>query len=400
MKSRYGYFNGISTWVAGRQCNLWSRVTCNADGDVIGLNFYNARIRWTTAGLVPAMTTLTALESLNFFNNGLVSEATTVLTKLTRLTGLNLARNNFHGALTNLWLMTQLTSLDISSNIYSGRLNSQLGALSNLEYLDFSGNLFMGPIPAAFSNLTKLQTARFDRNYFSALPASLPSLDPSANLTFTASYNLISKVPITFPASATSNVLLLDLSFNHIRYIPTEFSLMSELKQLNFANNLIGNDLAGISWASLTNLELLNLGHNRINCSIPVELASLDSLKYLYLHTNRLTGSLPDEITLLTNLEKLDIGLNPSLGGEIPVGLNDLTSLWRLVLVRDNFTGPLPQPFNGGNATFYLDARNNSFTGTPKVQSVCPTARPKWLRVEFNCLDDEADCDTNQRVCT
>ncbi|CAI5514018.1 unnamed protein product [Closterium sp. Naga37s-1] len=398
-KSAYGSFNGFSTWKSGADCSTWQRVQCNSAGDVTHLHLANAMIRSTGVGIAPSLSVLTKLAFLSLYNNSITAELGTVLSTLTSLKTLNLQLNRFYGSSSSrIWKLTQLTYLDISHNLLVGPLGAGLGALTNLAYLDVSSNYFRGAIPASFSNLVKLKYSDFSSCFFTELPPSFPELDPG-NLTFAAESNLIMSIPITFPASA-AGVFSIDLWGNLLAELPTEVALLTELKVLNVAANRIATPLEDIAWSELVALEELYLGRNAITGTVPTDLAALTTLRHLHFHTNLLTGSLPDELTLLTDLVSLDIGLNTALGEgqDFPVGFSELQSLTRLVIIADNFAGLLPQPYLGADPGFYLDARNNSFTGSPLVKDVCPNSRPNRLRVAWNCLDDPADCSTNQRV--
>ena len=82
---------------------------------------------------------------------------------------------------------------------------------------------------------------------------------------------------------------------------------------------------------SLTNLALLNLGHNELTGRIPPELGSLARLTGLDLSDNQLTGPVPAELGNLTNLVSLQIGFN-DLAGPIPPELGKLANLTSLQL--------------------------------------------------------------------
>ncbi|CAI5479846.1 unnamed protein product [Closterium sp. Yama58-4] len=399
-KSAYGSFKGSNTWKAGADCSTWQRVQCNSAGDVTHIHLANAMIRATGVGIAPSFVLLTKLAFLSLYNNSLTAEVGTVLSTLTSLKVLNLQLNRFYGSgSSRIWKLTKLTYLDTSHNLLVGPLGAGLGALTNLAYLDVSSNYFRGAIPATFSNLVKLTYSDFSGCFFTELPPAFPELDPG-NLTFAAESNLIMSIPITFPASA-AGVFSIDLWGNLLAELPTEIALLTELKILNLAANRIATPLEDIAWSELAALEQLYLGRNAIPGTVPTDLAALTALKHLHFHTNLLTGSLPDELTLLTDLLSLDIGLNTELGDgqDFPAGFSELQSLTRLVIIGDNFAGPLPQPYLGADPGFYLDARNNSFTGSPLVRDVCPNSRPNRLRVAWNCLDDTTDCSTDQRVC-
>ncbi|CAI5479847.1 unnamed protein product [Closterium sp. Yama58-4] len=389
LKTSFGYFTGSSTWGAGKNCTGWLRVTCNSAGDVLRLNFTSASMRWKTAGIPAALTNLTNLDTLILANNEIVAPIPWYLSKLPKLKRLDLSNNTFYGGTNQIWALTKLTFLDVSKTLLRGALPSAISGLANLVVLNVSDSYFSGPIPDEFSSLTKLQFGQLDRCFFTALPAALPELASGA-LTFTASGNLFSDIPVTFPASSAT-VDTLDLSSNRITSLPTEISLMSDLRQLNLANNQLSIALGDVTWSGLPSLEGLYLGFNEITGSIPAEVSDISNLKTLQLQNNSLSDVVPDEIGSLVNLTALDLS-NNGFTGNIPTTLNSLSFLLRLVVANNQFDGPLPQPYNGANSKFFLDARNNLFTGSPRVSNVCPNARPTKLLVSGNCLSDDTGC--------
>ncbi|CAI5476209.1 unnamed protein product [Closterium sp. Yama58-4] len=396
LKTSFGYFTGSSTWGAGKPCANWLRVTCNSAGDVLRLNFTSASMRWKTAGIPIALTNLTNLDTLILSNNEIVAPIPWYLSKLPKLKRLDLSNNTFYGGTNQIWTLTKLTFLDVSKTLLRGALPSAISGLANLVVLNVSDSYFSGPIPDAFSSLTNLQFGQLDRCFFTALPAALPELASGA-LTFSASGNLFSDIPATFPASSAT-VDTLDLSSNRITSLPTEISLMSDLRQLNLANNQLSITLGDVTWSGLPSLEGLYLGFNEITGSIPAEVSDISNLKTLQLQNNSLSDAVPDEIGSLVNLTALDLS-NNGFTGDLPESLNALSFLLRLVLANNELTGPLPQPYLGANSKFFLDARNNLFTGSPRVKGICPNARPAKLLVTGNCLDDEQGCTTVQNTC-
>ncbi|CAI5490500.1 unnamed protein product [Closterium sp. Naga37s-1] len=360
LKTAFGYFTGSSTWGAGKPCANWLRVTCTSAGDVLRLNFTSASMRWKTAGIPIALTNLTNLDTLILSNNEIVAPIPWYLSKLPKLKRLDLSNNTFYGGTNQIWTLTKLTFLDVSKTLLRGALPPAISGLVNLVALNVSDSYFSGPTPDEFSSLTKLQFGQLDRCFFTALPAALPELASGA-LTFTASGNL-------------------------------------DLRQLNLANNQLSIALADVSWSGLPSLEALNLGFNEITGSIPAEVSGLSNLKTLQLQNNTLSDAVPDEIGSLVNLTALDLS-NNGLAGDLPDSLNVLSFLLRLVLANNQLTGPLPQPYLGANGKFFLDARNNLFTGPPRVKGICPNARPAKLLVTGNCLDDEQGCTTVQNTC-
>lgn len=101
----------------------------------------------------------------------------------------------------------------------------------------------------------------------------------------------------------------LDLHSNQIEQLPESIGLLGSLVHLNLCNNNL--DSAGLSpqIGNLRNLQVLNLGMNRLN-ALPSTLAFLTNLTELGLFDNLLT-QVPECIHLLPNLTKLNTKRNP-----------------------------------------------------------------------------------------
>lgn len=101
----------------------------------------------------------------------------------------------------------------------------------------------------------------------------------------------------------------LDLHSNQIEQLPESIGLLGSLVHLNLCNNNL--DSAGLSpqIGNLRNLQVLNLGMNRLN-ALPPTLAFLTNLTELGLFDNLLT-QVPECINLLPNLTKLNTKRNP-----------------------------------------------------------------------------------------
>ncbi|XP_039528734.1 leucine-rich repeat-containing protein 18 [Pimephales promelas] len=101
----------------------------------------------------------------------------------------------------------------------------------------------------------------------------------------------------------------LDLHSNQIEQLPESIGLLGSLVYLNLCNNNL--DSAGLSpqVGHLRNLQVLNLGMNRLK-ALPPTLAALTNLTELGLFDNLLT-QVPDCIQVLPNLTKLNTKRNP-----------------------------------------------------------------------------------------
>lgn len=107
----------------------------------------------------------------------------------------------------------------------------------------------------------------------------------------------------------------------------------------------------------LLDLEVLDLGLNRIFGEIPTEIKNVSNLKILnlesfprkpvlqYFARDRLSGIIPNEIGDLTLLEALILSHNEIMG-EIPDAIGNLTNLKKLSLQNNQFSGPIPNFFS------------------------------------------------------
>lgn len=101
----------------------------------------------------------------------------------------------------------------------------------------------------------------------------------------------------------------LDLHSNQIEQLPESIGLLGSLVHLNLCNNNL--DSAGLTpeIGNLRNLQVLNLGMNRLN-TLPPTFAALTNLTELGLFDNLLT-QVPECIQVLPNLTKFNTKCNP-----------------------------------------------------------------------------------------
>ena len=157
-----------------------------------------------------------------------------------------------------------------------------------------------------------------------------------------------------------------DLNWNAFRPLTYWGSVViqdSRVKEVDISFELpeVGGPISP-SLSRLTELERLNLVHQRFNGSIPPELGNLTHLRVLELFVNWLTGSIPPELGNLKNLTDLDLGEN-RLTGPIPPEVGNLTNLIELVLWGNQLTGPIPPELGNLANLTVLDLRNNELTG-------------------------------------
>ncbi|KAL3701966.1 hypothetical protein R1sor_019988 [Riccia sorocarpa] len=136
-----------------------------------------------------------------------------------------------------------------------------------------------------------------------------------------------------------------------------------QTEELNLANNRLEGEFPSNLFATLRNLQKVDLGNNIITGSVPDDLVDIPTLQVLRsnnlsgpispllasspslvtvdLSNNSLEGSLPSTWTM-TNMTSLDLSSN-FLQGDIPVSLFMLSNLTKLNLAGNNFTGKIPQ---------------------------------------------------------
>lgn len=266
-----------------------------------------------------------------------------VMCNNSRVTALSLSTMGLKGKLEgDIGGLTELRSLDLSFNKdLTGPLSSRLGDLQNLNILILAGCRFSGKIPDELGNLKALSFLALNSNNFTgSIPASLGKL---------------------------SNVYWFDL-----------------------ADNQLTGSLP-VSTATTPGLDLLlkakhfHFNKNLLSGSIPAKLFSSDMvLIHVLFDGNRFIGNIPETLGLVQTLEVLRLDRN-GLTGSAPSNLNNLTNINELNLAYNSLTGPFPD-LTGMNNLNYLDLSNNSFDATepPAWFSALPSLTT--LVVEFGPL--------------
>ena len=144
--------------------------------------------------------------------------------------------------------------------------------------------------------------------------------------------------------------------------VPVELGRLSELERLDLAHNRLSGRIPA-ALAALADLELLDLSHNELSGPIPGELGQLADLETLDLAGNGLTGSIPRELGNLADLEVLDLRYN-ELSGVIPSELGALADLQSLSLSGNKLSGPIPAGLCNLSDLERLDLGGNALCGT------------------------------------
>ncbi|BFG29862.1 hypothetical protein CerSpe_161360 [Prunus speciosa] len=293
------YSNSTITWQKGKDCCVWSGVTCEKmTGHVIGLNLYFG-----------------GLQGNIHSNSSLFS--------LGHLKRLDLSRNDFRGSpiSSKFGGFVSMTHLDLSYSNFSGPIPSEISHLSNLVSLNLSQyslsvvRLDFNRIVQNLTNLKELQLNSVDMS--SVVPNSFKNL--SSSLTTLRLFNC--HLQGKFPESIfhRPNLRLVDLFYNY---------------------NLTGY-FPKSNWSSP--LEVLDLSHTRISVDWHHLTRNFKSLRALYLSNCSFVGSYLAFVGNLTQIKRLDLSSN-SFGGQIPWSLFlNLERLVSLNLCGNNYVGQFPE---------------------------------------------------------
>ena len=190
---------------------------------------------------------------LRLSNNGL-TELPESISRLTRLTELDLHGNQLTELPQSIGQLTRLTKLDFSHNRFT-RLPDSLATLAGLVRLDLSANR-LTDLPGFFTNLTQIRWLGLGANQLSEVPDSLAKL---------------------------TSLNRLDLSATGLTELPDWIGRLAQLKVLYLYNNRLSQ--LPDSLAHLTQLTYLELGFNELS-EIPRLLTELRDLKHLGLEGN------------------------------------------------------------------------------------------------------------------
>ncbi|PIA56610.1 hypothetical protein AQUCO_00700749v1 [Aquilegia coerulea] len=295
---------------------------------------------------------------------------------------------------------TRVIALVLDPVGYSAPLTPFLSTLTELIHIDFSDNSFYGPIPSSFSSLTKLETLTLRFNSLSgSIPPSLTKL--TSLKTLDISHNtLTGSLPNTM--SSLTNLRLLDLSFNKLTSgLP---KLPSNLFELSLRSNSLTGTLSLYSFKGLNNLAVVELSDNMLtgvlkgwflllpslqqidlanNSFTRVEIwkpkGSYSNLVSVDLGFNKIDGSLPVDLAVFPSLSSITLRYN-KFQGPIPWQYSNKVSLRRIFLDGNYLNGKVPDGFFSKNAEISGSFGNNCLQSCPVSSELClPSQKPSSI---------------------
>ncbi|XP_020271553.1 probably inactive leucine-rich repeat receptor-like protein kinase At2g25790 [Asparagus officinalis] len=287
---------------------------------------------------------------------------------------LDLSHRVIAGKLTaGLFNITSLRKLNLAYNVFDEiPIPNEIGSLLNLTHLNLSNAGFAGQVPVGIAKLTNLVS--LDLSTISLVQSSLSLVNPNletliGNLSELRELNLDS----------------VNISANGHRWGAAVAKSTPKLTALSLTSCSITGPIDS-SLSKLSNLSVVRLDQNELNCGVPDFFGKLSSLSVVSLSFCGLTGIFPKDVFVLKNLTNIDLSYNLMLSGSLPDIFSD-SRLNSLVLSGSNFTGYLPNsigklksltrmdlsdcefsgviPFSVGNLSqvVHLDLSMNNFTG-------------------------------------
>ncbi len=279
------------------------------------------------------------LQSIDLHGNRL-KELPCGLRRLTRLTSIDLSRNRLvNSCFDVLSQVTSLQELKLAKNSIQGALDGSLGRLINLENLDLQDNA-LTDLGLALKDLTKLRKLAVAGNRLLMIPFQLLASLPLVEIN--AARNQLAGVLMPEGINDLAALRTLDLSNNALTALSQSETLsLVSLQDLNVTDNRLLTIPNVSNWK---NLITLCAGGNKLT-SIPDGLTFLPKLKTLDLSRNSIK-LLDTRLGTMESLVSLQVGNNPLLDRRyLTMHTDDLKQE-----LRDRFLPP-PKLDNHGEET-------------------------------------------------
>ncbi|XP_050276249.1 receptor-like protein EIX1 isoform X1 [Quercus robur] len=310
---------------------------------------------------------LCKLQTLDLSENNLSGEITEFFQALSEcsnssLEELYLGENQLIGNIPHsLGNLKRLREIQLHSNAFSCSIPSSIQNLSRLEILSLNDNKMNGTIPESIGQLSELGVLRLSGNYWQGIMTETHFLNLTKlydfSLSSSSSNLLVFNVTHDWiPPFSLQNVYILDCQFNPT--FPAWLRTQKELREIYLVNTAISDTIPNWLWNLSSQLEVLDLSHNKLMGNLPKSL-NFSSLKSVLLDFNHLEGPLP----LWPNVTRLYLRSN-LLSGPIPIRISqEMPHLIALDLSGNYLNGSIPSSINGLGQLMYLALSNNCLSG-------------------------------------
>ncbi|XP_058088736.1 probable LRR receptor-like serine/threonine-protein kinase At3g47570 [Magnolia sinica] len=310
------------------------------------------------------------LLAISLTRNQLVGELPAELGSLSKLIFLSVAFNDMRGSIPpSLGNLSSLTTLRLTSNNFDGQIPNQLGQLAGIIIFGIGANQLSGTIPPSIYNLSSIQVFNVVANRLhGSIPPNLGLLFPHLQQISVGVNQFTGTLPISL--SNASSLELVDFSSNSFSgHVPLNLGSLLRLYILNIEINQLGSregdDLSFLtSLTNCTNLKGISTYFNNLSGELPGSIANLSTqLNILNLGENKIFGIIPKEIDNLINLYVLHLGGN-SMKGTLPDAIGKLNKLQGLSLRRNKFSGQIPPSIGNITRLIVLRLNGNDFHGS------------------------------------
>jgi Leucine-rich repeat (LRR) protein len=380
-----------------------------AVGNLLRLTYLDLSYSMFSGQIPESLANLSSLTTLYLEYCHLHGEFPTKIFQLPNLWVLRIGGNqNLTGHLPEFHSTSSLEVLTLQGTSFSGKLSTSIGNLSSLHFLNVQNCHFSGSIPPSLSNLTQLTYLDLSHNKLSGMLEfdiflKIKSLSvlwlTSTNftlLTKTNSNDTLAQFHTLglnycnlqkFPDFIRNQNRLswLDLTGNNLQGLIPKWLYNTSLETLRAIilteNSLIGFEQSPIvlSWSKL---EILALGYNRLQGSLPIP---QPSIKIYRVHGN-LIREMSSSICNLSTPLVLDFSYN-NLNGKLHPCLGNFSSLSVLLLKGNNFHGNIPKSWAKGSSLKMIDFSENQFQGQlPRSMANCMML--EYLHVGNNQIND------------
>lgn len=240
----------------------------------------------------------------------------------------------------------------------------EVGLLPALEQIIIQYNELSAPIsdflsPLTLQNLPNLKCLWLTGNPLSGqVPSEFGLMTKLKELYF--GHTKVAG-PLPTELFQLTDLEMLGISKHGLDRIPSELGLLTDLTHLEADFNNLSVFPSEI--LQLRRLQTLYLDFNSISGPIPTQLGLLLTLEHLGLESNYLSGQIPTEFAHLENLGALLLGRN-LLSGPVPSGVYSATDLSALLLSHNSLSGPMPSELGLFSLLIAVEMHSNSFTGT------------------------------------
>ncbi|CAN4097061.1 unnamed protein product [Withania somnifera] len=261
-------------------------------------------------------------------------------------------------------LTGSIIDVDISNSLLNGTIhpNSSLFQLHHLQKLNLAQNYFnYSSIPNDIGRLRNLRHLNLSESHFAGkIPREISYLSNLVSLDLSGNECELDKETFATLLQNFTNLEVVSLSFVNISS-PTTKNLSSSLRYVDLESTNLQGFLTE-NFFLLPNLERIKLGYNYLLKGDLPKIHPSSTLLELDIPNTGISGQLPDSIGTLSSLNHLNLH-GCEFSGSVPDSAGNLTQIRQLDLGDNHFTGHIPSTISKLKKLTRLDLSSNSLGG-------------------------------------